>query len=87
VTAFFWFDDGTETGFSIPFEPSPIPKNGKIITHTLSLNLKDDRATHISGFLLDHNPRSGNWEKHVDVLNVKIQHIQISTPFRNAGPE
>lgn len=87
VTAFFWFDDGTETGFSIPFEPSPIPKNGKIITHTLSLNLKDDRATHISGFLLDHNPRSGNWEKHVDVLNAKIQHIQISTPFRNAGPE
>jgi len=57
------------------------------MTHTLSLNLQDDRVTHISGFLLDHNPRSGNWEKHADVLNVKIQHIQISTPFRNAGPE
>jgi len=85
VTAFFWFDDGTEAGFRIPVEPSPIRKDGKISTHTLSLNLQDKRVTHISGFLLDHNPRSGNWEKHADVLNIRIQHIKM--PFRNVGPK
>lgn len=76
VTAFFWFDDGTEMGFRIPFETSIIKKNGKITVHTLIENLEDTRATHISGFLLDHTPQSGNWEKHADVLNVKVQHIQ-----------
>lgn len=80
VTAFFWFDDGTETGFSIPFDSSPINKNGKIRIHTLSLNLEDRRVTHLSGFILDHNPQSGNWEKHADVLNVKVQHIRTKNP-------
>jgi hypothetical protein len=87
VTAFFWFDDGTEDGFTIPFKSSPILKDGKIMTHTISLNLQDSRVTHLSGFLLDHNPRIGNWEKHADILTVKIQHIDISTPFRSSGPE
>jgi hypothetical protein len=87
VSAFFWFDDGTETGFRIPFEPSPISKDGKIRNHTLSLNLQDERVTHITGFLLDHNSRNGNWEKHADVLNIKIQYIELKKPFRNAGPE
>lgn len=87
VTASFWFDDGTETGHRIPFETSQIAKDGKIKTHTLSLNLEDERATHITGFLLDHDFRSGQWEKHADILNVKIQHIQPRRPFRRTGPE
>lgn len=76
VTVFFWYDDGTELGQRIPFEPSVIKKNGRIVVHTLSQNLGDSMVTHISGFLLDHNPQNGNWEKHADVLNVKVQHIQ-----------
>ncbi len=87
VTAFFWYDNGTENGFSIPFEPSPIVKNGKIKMHSLSLTLQNDSVTHISGFLLDHDPRGGKWEKHADVLNVKIQYINIRQPFRNVGVE
>ncbi len=87
VTAFFWYDDGTETGFRIFFQPSPIVKNGKIETHTLSLNLQNDSVTHIAGFLLDHDLQSGNWEKHVDVLSVKLQNIVLKHPFRSAGPE
>jgi hypothetical protein len=80
VTAFFWFDDGSETGFRIPFDSSPINKNGKIGVHSLSLNLENNRVTHLSGFLLDHNPQIGNWEKHADVLNVKVQYIHTKTP-------
>lgn len=87
VTAYFWFDDGTETGFRIPFNASPITKDGKIKTYNLSLSLEDERVTHIAGCLLDHEPQSGLWEKHADVLFVKIQNIQIKKPFRNTGPE
>ena len=87
VTAFFWYDDGTENGFRIPFEPSPIAKNGKIKAHSLSLTLRNDSVTHISGFLLDHDPRGGTWEKHADVLNVKIQYIKIRQPFHRTGIE
>ena len=75
VTAYFWFDDGTESGFRIPFESSPIEKNSRIRTHSLSLNLENTRVTHIRGFLLDHDPKSGHWEKHADILNVKLQVI------------
>jgi len=76
VTAYFWYDDGTESGFKIPFTPSPIEKNGRIRVHSLTLNLEDSRATHLRGFLLDHDPQPGHWEKHADVMNVKLQCIR-----------
>ena len=75
VTAYFWFNDGTESGFRIPFESIPIEKNSRIKVYTLSLNLEDTRVTHIRGFLLDHDPQPRHWENHVDILNVKLQLI------------
>jgi hypothetical protein len=75
ITAYFWFDNGTKEGFRIPFESVPLEKNSRMRVHTLSKTLEDSRVTHIRGFLLDHDPQSGHWEKHADIMNVKLHLI------------
>jgi hypothetical protein len=75
ISAYFWYNDGSRGGFRIPFESVPLKKNSRIRVYTLSLDLEDSRVTHIRGSLLDHDPQSGHWEKHADIMNVKLQVI------------
>jgi hypothetical protein len=79
ISAWFWFNDGTESGFRIPFKSSPIKKNSRIDVHSIALDLKDTRITHVRGYLLDHDPQRGHWEKHADILNVKLQYLRPRT--------
>ena len=73
VSAWFWYDDGTEEGKKYPFPESEIPKSDSWKFHAMTLRVPDPRVTHIKGFLLDHDERQGYWNKHVDVDNISVR--------------
>ena len=75
VTAYFWFDDGSEYGHVDYFKSSPIEKDGKLTVHSISHELKDQRVTQLRGLMLDSSPQNGKWTKHADVLNIKIHYV------------
>ena len=73
VKAWFWFDDGSEEGKIFPFPPSKIPKSGNWKFHAMTLRVPDPKVTHIKGYILDHSPQAGYWNKHVDVDNISLR--------------
>lgn len=75
LTAYFWFDDGTELGFREYFTASPIEKDGIITVHTITHELINRNITHLRGWILDHANQQGKWTKHADVLNIKVHYV------------
>lgn len=75
VTAYFWYNDGTEPGKRILVTGTPIRKDGKPSVYSINMELKDPKVTHLRGWILDHSSRIGDWSKHVDVFGVKVYFI------------
>jgi len=73
VSAWFWYDDGTEEGKTFPFPESKIPKSDAWKFHAMTLRVPDPKVTHIKGFLLNHARKEGFWNKHVDVDNISVR--------------
>lgn len=82
ITAFFWFDDQTETGYRQHFPATRITKSGTKRTYRITRKVLNPKITHIKGCILDHTPKSGDWEKHVRVDNFRIEYEPITGPVR-----
>lgn len=73
ITAYYWYDDGSESGKKFHFPKNQINKNGQWKSHTLVFETPDSLITHIKGFLIDHADKKSSWEKHLDIRGVSLK--------------
>lgn len=71
---YFWYDDGSESGVQLPFGKHVYKKNGRSEIVNLSINLTDDKYTHLKGRLFDHTQQSGHWEMHSSITGISISY-------------
>ncbi len=69
---FFWRADSTKEGYRVYWEPSYYICDGENHSYKVSNKLTDPTITHISGWLIDHEPQIGNWNKHVKISLIKL---------------
>jgi hypothetical protein len=50
-----------------------LPKDGERRSYSLSKRNSDLKFTHISGWLLDCDPKEGRWEKHAKIENIVLR--------------
>jgi hypothetical protein len=72
ITLFFWFDNGTQKGFREYFRSTPLNRDGKTNTYTVSGTLVNPRVTHIKGYLIDHSNPDTLFAKHAIVSDIKM---------------
>lgn len=80
ITAYFWFDNQTETGYRIYYPKTRISKSGKKRTYRITQKVLNPKITHLRGYLLDHSQKPGDWKKHVLVTNFRIEFEPITSP-------
>lgn len=73
VTVFFWHTDSSKTEFRISWPGVNLPKDGQQHNYSLSKTNTDTTITHISGWLLDSDPKEGRWEKHAKIENIILR--------------
>lgn len=78
ITAYFWYDNQTESGYRIYFPNKRISKSGNMRTYRITKKILNPKITHLKGFLLDHSEKQGNWEKHITVANFRIEYEPIA---------
>ena len=69
---YLWYDHKTKEGVSEQSYESKIEKNNQFTTYTLSVNRKNLKFTHLRGEILNHSQKSGEWEKHIEVKNIRL---------------
>jgi hypothetical protein len=72
ITLFFWFDNGTPKGYREYFRSTPVTRDGKTNTYTISAKLVNPRMTHIKGYLIDHSNPDTLFTKHAIVSDIKV---------------
>jgi len=82
ITAFFWFDNQTETGHRIYYPKTRINKSGVTRTYRITQKVLNPKITHLKGYLLDHSQKAGDWEKHILVTNFRIEYEAITSPVK-----
>lgn len=71
---FFWRAGETEEGVRDYWNNVELIRDGAVHKYSLEKNLTDLSFTHIKGWLLDHNPQQGRWQKHMRVTGIQLQH-------------
>jgi hypothetical protein len=69
---FFGTTDTSAAGLRQYWAPSYYICDGEKHEYTLSQRLEDTTYTHISGWLLEHDPQPGRWVKHVRVSGIRV---------------
>lgn len=72
MSAYFYYDDGTVEGVRSMAKYQPLIKDGKSHEITVSVELKDQKYTHICGHLVEHGARDGDWSKQMILSNIKL---------------
>ena len=72
ITAYFWFDDGTETGVRDYFKPVRLRKSDRPIMYSVSKKLTDSKFTNLRGYILDHDNADTNFVKHATVMGISV---------------
>ncbi|MBN1988232.1 MAG: DUF4296 domain-containing protein [Bacteroidales bacterium] len=72
MSAFFCYDDGTAEGFRSTAKYQSLIKDGRSHKISLSVDLKDVKYTHISGHLVEHGAREGDWSKQIIISNIRL---------------
>ncbi len=72
ITLFFWHENGSPTGFREYFRSSPVARDGKTGTYTITHKLVNPKITHIKGFMLDHSNPDSLFTKHAMVSEIKV---------------
>lgn len=86
LSTWFYADDGSEEGFklntqSLRYEKDSIRKEMK-----LSNILRDSTITHFEGFILNHEPKDGDWQKRVEITSISIKFSPLPRlPDRRKG--
>jgi hypothetical protein len=76
ITLFFWSENGTPKGFREYFRSSPLTKDGKTNTYTISGKLVNTKITHIKGYLIDHSNPDTLFTKHAIVSDIKVYYSE-----------
>jgi len=76
MTLFFWYDNGSPAGYREYFRNSPLTKDGKTGTYTITHKLADPKITHIKGYILDHSNPDSLFTKHAVVSDIKVYHTE-----------
>lgn len=72
ITVWFWKNDGSTAGRTLAWEEKELPKSGTLNYCTLSASTGNEYYTRIRGWLMNHDPKEGRWEKHVRITNVTL---------------
>ena len=75
VTVFFWHNDSSKTEFRINWPGNAFPKDGQMHNYSLTKRNTDPIITHISGWLLDSDPKEGRWVKHAKIVNIALRRV------------
>ena len=73
VTLFFWHTDSSKTEFRMNWPGENLPKDGLRHSYSLSKRNSDTAMTHISGWLLNCDPKQGRWVKHAKIENIVLR--------------
>ena len=73
VTVFFWHTDSSKTEFRINWPETTLPKDGQMHNYSLIKRNTNPAITHISGWLLDSDPKEGRWVKHAKIVNILLR--------------
>ncbi len=74
VTLYYWYDNGTPEGMSIPWPETVIIKDGQTHEYVVSYRNTNSLITHVRGYLLDHSPQPGShWEKNVRIDKIILE--------------
>jgi len=72
ITLWFWKSDTSALGVSSFWNEIPLAKDGVTNILTVSANVPDSSFTRIRGFLLNHDDKPGQWEKHVQIGTISL---------------
>lgn len=75
INVFFWHADNKGTGVRDNWAAVNLPKDGRWHVYNLSKRLTDTIFTHLSGWLLDHDPKGGKWEQHAWIENINLMKV------------
>lgn len=81
ITVWFWKADTSAMGVSSFWQEVPLPKDGAAHEYTLSASVPDSSFTAIRGWLLNHDPKNGRWEKHSRINNISLTRHDYSIVF------
>jgi hypothetical protein len=72
INIFFWHAQGSGIGVRDNWDVVNLPKDGQWHYYNLSKRLTDTAFTHLSGWLMYHDPKPGVWEKHSKIDNITL---------------
>ena len=72
VSAYFWYDDGTEQGHRIYWKKKRLIKGNDFRQYILAKELKDKKVTWLKGYLLDDENKDTLYIKHADVKDIRL---------------
>jgi hypothetical protein len=72
ITAYYWYDDSTETGIRDYFKPVRLKKTGRNHFYSVSKTLDDPKFTNLRGYILDHDNIDTNFIKHAVVMEISV---------------
>jgi hypothetical protein len=80
VNIWFWYDDGTEEGYTDNFNPVSIRKDGVLRSISISKELNDPQVSFIRGRVLDMANHQDDGERSGEVRNIKLTRRGLSEP-------
>ena len=81
ITLWYWKADTSANGVSVNWEEVPLPKDGMMNYYTLSSSVPDSTFTHLRGWLMNHDQKSGRWEKHARIENIVLRRNDPTIEF------
>ncbi len=72
ITAYFWYDDGSESGVRDYFKPVRLRKSEGPVEYSVSKKLTDSRFTNLRGFILDHDNADTSFVKRALVIEISV---------------
>jgi len=81
ITLWFWKADTSAMGVSSFWQETPLPKDDLAHEYTLTASVPDTSFTAIRGWLLNHDPKTGRWEKHSRINNISLTRHDYSIVF------
>ncbi|MBE0674143.1 MAG: DUF4296 domain-containing protein [Bacteroidales bacterium] len=70
INIWFWKPDTSAMGVSFFWNEIPLPKDGILHEYQVSAYTPDSTFTNIRGYLMNHDPKQGRWEKHSRADNI-----------------
>jgi hypothetical protein len=72
ISLIFSYPDSTGKVINDPWDPVFYPKDGIKHEYTLSRKLSDQKFTSVRGWLMNHDPKDGLWQKHATIEKISL---------------